>query len=417
MNQPAKGAGAAVPAAPESRKHNDCAALGAAMLLATVANMCIGLAPVSMGALVKAGTLTNADIGRVGTVEVLLLALGAAIGPRLLRSNHFRSLVALVAAILTVVNVSTYHADAATEIYLLRTIAGLAEGIIFACLMIMTVSSRDPERVNATYLAVSTIPQVAAIYLLSDWLFQITGAASGFGVMAGVSLFGLVLSIYLPRQCPQVALEKGYSAAASQRYPGAALAILIVVILQNAAIACVWYYLGRLAELAGASPRESGFLTITFLVTQFIAASSVASRRSPRQRRFAILELSIVLLAASLAFPFLAGSWLLLPLVAIYGFFQIILSPLSLRLLLEFDTSGRAGEQLMAMTLLGLAGGAFLSSFFVTEGNVTGSYLLGAGLMIAGGVLSAICVRHQYYSVPNETEVTCGSDHSHTARH
>jgi MFS transporter, DHA1 family, inner membrane transport protein len=365
-------------------------AMASAMLLATLANMCIGMAPVSMGAMVQAGHLAITEVGRVATVEMLALTLGSALAPMLLRGGGFRVKVGLIAIGLVALDLATFLADSVAGVYIARGLAGLLEGGVMACLMLLVVRSRDPERMDSIYLAVSTIPQVFTNYALTAWLIPRFGPAAGFGVMAALAAVGAVVSVNLPGTIAQTAHDD--MAGAPGRLALSARIVLLMTLLHNAAIGCVWYYLERLATMNGARAVTAGMIVNLFLIAQLAGAGSAAMWKPFGRRRFGLVEISLGLMLVTLAMPF-AGSLAGLSLCVIaYGAFQILLGPLALRILVDADPGGRAGEQLMTMTLLGLALGSFAASLFVQETTVIGGYIAGACLMALGGGAGTLAI-------------------------
>ncbi|MBB6125206.1 hypothetical protein [Sphingobium subterraneum] len=353
-----------------------------------------------MGALVDAGKLTTSAIGGVATAEILSLAFGGAVGPWFLSKGSMRYKLVIISALLLVANLATYESALPYSIYLVRIAAGTLEGLLTAAMMLMIVSSRDPERSQAIYLSASTVPQVAINYALAVYLIPQFGPVSGFGVMAVLTVFGIFLSILMPAVAPH---RPHKQAAHNQAWSVPILLICAVIFIHNAAIACVWYYIERLATLGGATRSEIGLSVSVFLTAQFLGATSAAFKRAPYGSRYTIFFLTILLACLSLVFPYAPSGPALLAISALFGFFQIVITPCCIRLMIWMDPEGRAVPQLTPLTLVGLSGGSFLASRVVAHDDVSSAFTAAAVLMVLAGIASVAAVIVKNRSAPLNT--------------
>src|ERR1700761_8956405 len=96
-----------------------------AMLVGTAALMILGVQPILLGALTEAGRLSVSGLGRLAMVEVLALALGSAIGTRVMPTGRVRMKTSVACLVLAMANFAIYLPQSSATLYILRLIAGL----------------------------------------------------------------------------------------------------------------------------------------------------------------------------------------------------------------------------------------------------------------------------------------------------
>src|SRR5579863_6666330 len=150
----------------------------AGLFLGTVSIMMTGIQPALLGALVEEKRLTEVMLGRLAWVEVGALAAAAAIGPRILRLGSARRTIAAACLLLTFANAEVYLSHDPNLLFASRILAGLMEGLMLATTNIAITRARHPQRLNATFLMVSAIPQAIAAYALPALVIPRFGADS-----------------------------------------------------------------------------------------------------------------------------------------------------------------------------------------------------------------------------------------------
>jgi DHA1 family inner membrane transport protein len=356
------------------------------MVNGTAALMILGVQPVLLGALTEAHRLAEDQLGFLATVEVLALALGSAIGPSFIARGAIWQKTAILSLLLAGANMAIYIVHTVPMLDLLRATAGLIEGLLLGTTIVVTTLDRHPDRLNAIFLAVSTIPQALTAYLLPVWIVPHFGANGGFVVLACVSLLSAAFALLL---------SNDHSAQKSTKSTKPTWTIQIIfafaaVVLQNAAIGGAWGYIQLLSEQHHFGAQAVGIAVAGGLIFQIVGALSVAAWgwRMPFKAALLIGSLcqaAVIILLAVAKTPLLY----LGPTLA-FGLFWLALYPFQVCLLIELDKSRSAALILTAVTLVGLSVGPAISAWGVRGTNVTGAFWIAAGLMLASTVFYSL---------------------------
>lgn len=359
------------------------AVIAAAMMVGTVALMVLGVQPVLLEALTQAHRLTEAQVGPLATVEDLALALGAGIGPLLMRTGAIRLKVIVLAALLAAADMAIYGAHSAPMLELLRGAAGLLEGLMLAATLVIMIQHSQPDRLNAIFLGLSTMPQAAMAYALPIWVAPAFGANGGFAILAILALLSAGAALFLIDKAPPARPE----AAGKPAWTLAVFVALAAVGLQNAAIGGAWNYLPLLVDQHHFPSALAGVAVSGGLVLQVLGAFAVAAwgARFPFRAVLifgALCQMTVIGLLAATATPLLY-----VVLALIFGLFWLALSPFQVRLLIHLDTTRSAALLLTAVTLVGLSLGPSVSALGVRGADVTGALWIAMAMMAAAGLL------------------------------
>jgi MFS transporter, DHA1 family, inner membrane transport protein len=360
------------------------AAIGAAMVLGTVAYMILGIQPILLGALVEAGRLTNHALGKVATLETLALAIGAAVGPPFLRRGGIQAKIALAALALAALDVADYWAASPMPIYLLRTAAGAIEGLLLAGAILVVTYTRNPERMNGLFLAITTAPQIAATYLLSAVAIPRFGANAGFGLMAALSGLGAFSALALSDRTTSSAHALG---AAKGVWTPWVLLMLVAILLQNAAIGAAWNYVEQIAHQWDISNQIVGLAVSGGLTFQLVGALGVAwigwrfDHKLMLAAGCAVQALDVIVLGS------LHAPMVYLGASCVFGLLWLALLPFEMKLLIELDRTRQVAMILSPVSLIGLSIGPFVGSLLVRENDVSPAFWFAAAATAASGAL------------------------------
>ena len=360
--------------------------VAAGLFLGTVAFMITGIQPVLLGALAEEGRLSEAALGRVAWAEVLALALASAIGPKLLRllpAGSARRAMAAVSLCLALANAVVYLSHDTPLLIFSRVVAGLMEGLLLATTNIAITRGRHPERLNALFLMVSAIPQVAAAYLLPAVVFPRFGADSGFGILCLLALAGVAMAFLLGNEIQDAPPRK----PSSQVWTPAVLIGLLGVILQNAGNGAGWEYQARVGENLHFSGHIVGTAIAADLIFQIIGTLIVAwiAWRLPFR---VVLLLSCPIQAAILVtMSRVQTPSAYISACAIFGMMWLGVNPFQVSLLVDLDKTRQAALLLASLQLVGYATRPLICSFFVIPGNVEAGFWCAAALVLLGAAL------------------------------
>lgn len=371
--------------------------IGSSMLIGTASLMILGIQPVLLGALTQEGRISEAALGRLATVEVLALAIGSAIGARVLRQGRIALKVAVGCALLAVFNVAIYIAHDPVMLFVTRGLAGLLEGFILGAAIVVITHSRSPDRLNGLFLALQTIPQAFLAYALPVSILPRVGADGGFAILAGLAAVAAFSAFVLTERHPP---KPDGVATSGKVWTLPVIGILIGVTLQNAAIGGAWDYAERIAVQFHIPAGLVGTALSASLMFQVVGAFAVAwfAWRLPF-RVVTILGplcqgVVIVLIASAATSSVYFGA------TAAFGLFWLALNPFQVRLLIDMEPSRQAVMVGTAITLFGLSAGPFISSFGVEVGDVRGAFWISAVMMLFSSITFAVSMAAHYRAKP-----------------
>jgi DHA1 family inner membrane transport protein len=362
----------------------------AGLFLGTVSFMITGIQPVLLGGLAEEGRLSEAMLGRVAWVEVAALALAAAIGPRLLRFGSARRSIAGACLALALCNATVYVSHSTDLLIISRIVAGLMEGLLLATTNIAITRGRHPERLSATFLMVSAIPQVAASYLLPAAVMPRFGADSGFGILCALSVVGVAVAFLLGNEIQDAPPRK----PATQVWTPAVLIGLCAVIIQNAANGAGWEYQARIGENLHFSGQTVGTAVAADLIFQIAGTLAVAwfAWRLPFR---AVLLLSCPIQAGILiTMGLVHDPRAYIAICALFGMLWLGVNPYQVSLLIDLDKTRQVEVALLlaSLQLMGFSTGPLICSFFVKPGDVAGAFWCAAGMVLVSLLLYIVAM-------------------------
>ncbi len=357
------------------------------MLLGSVGYMILGVAPVLFGALVDAGRLTDAALGQVATVETLALAAGAAVGPALLRRGGLRGKLVAGGVVLALLDLACFRASGGLALGILRGGCGALEGLLLSGALLVVMYARQPERMSGYFMAITTAPQVAAVYALSAFLLPAFGANAGFGLMAGLAVFSLLAAVVIS---DRTVLATDSLVAPEGVWSWAAVVGCLAIFLQNAAIGAAWNYLEQIGHEAAISTDNVGLAIACLLVCQLVGATA-AGWVGWRLNHTAMLGGGCVVLAADcVVLTVIHAPAGFVAACCVFGLLWLALIPFQVKLLVEIDPSRQLALLLSPISLIGLSVGPFAGSLLVREADVSPSFFLACGGTLLAGAMYAV---------------------------
>jgi MFS family permease len=357
------------------------------MLLGSVGYMILGVAPVLFGALVDAGRLTDAALGQVATVETLALAAGAAVGPAFLRRGGLRGKLVAGCVALAVLDLVCARASGGAALGVLRGFCGALEGLLLAGALLVVMYSRQPERMSGYFMAITTAPQVAAVYLLSAFLIPAFGADAGFGLMAGLAIFSLLATLVIS---DHTVLAAESLAAPEGVWNSAAIIGCLAIFLQNAAIGAAWNYLEQIGHEATIPADSVGLAIAGLLVCQLVGATAVGWV-GWRLNHTAVLAGGCVVLAGDcVALTLIHAPAGFVAACCVFGLLWLALIPFQVKLLVQIDPSRQLALLLSPISLIGLSVGPLAGSLLVRQADVSPSFFLACGVILLAGAMYGV---------------------------
>lgn len=355
----------------------------AGMVVGTIALMILGVQPVLLGGLAEAHRVSDRGLGPLATAEVLMIALGSAVGPAFVRGGRMRLKIAVVSLLLVLANLAIVFADGWWALAGLRGLAGVLEGLLMGATILVTIQSRHPDQLNAIFLAVSALPQALMSWLLPIWIVPRLGPMGGFYILAALSGASVVAAVFLV-DTVAVPTQEPHPRALLRRPVMLAIA---AIGLQNAAIGGAWDYVERLADQHHFPTWAVGIAVSGGLIVQVIGAflAGVFGRLAPFRGALlagSLCQAAVILLMALSQTPLAYVA----PALG-FGLLWLAMSPFQVRLLIDIDPSRAAAEMLTAVSLVGLSIGPSVAALGVTGANVVGAFWVSTAMMLAASAI------------------------------
>lgn len=319
--------------------------------------------PVMIGALIDGLSVTEAEVGLLGTVELLAVALGAlAAAPMAGKVSNRR--LAVFGCLLAIT--AQFLSAAAGSLYLLaglRVIAGAGLGLAYAAAAMAAAATANPDRV----LGYGVTAGLLAIVVLLPGFAMVVAAA---GYKGGYVALGVLVIFLLP---VMGWLDRG-TARPARRDTAPALPVrslaglLLCIALFNIGSGAIWSFSERIGRQAGLTLEEAGFIIATGAFSG-VAGSLFAGWLGGRWGRKRPVILALVV--AGLGYMVLGGAADRVSYITgvnLYWVTYMFLLPLMIGAGAAMDAGGRAAT-LAAGTIsltfaLGPACGGYIAAWF-----------------------------------------------------
>lgn len=365
----------------------------AAIALGVIPLLIAGVTASVLGQLADEHRIATQSIGIIATVEGLTMGIATAIASAMFPPRHLRLIGVIASVVLGVVDVATMGAHA-QAIIVLRTLAGIPEGVLLWITVGMIARSAVPARWAGVFLTAITASQFV-LSLSYTWIIPRFGADGAFAALAVTAFGGVAFSLFAPRSYAPLPKPEGESGLPPRRGWIALFGSLLIL----AAIGAVGVYLQPLAHEAGLSGDVARTAVSASLAFQ-IAGGSVATLLASRLHYFPAFIISAVgFFAGWIVFAFHAPAYLFVLGNSLAGFMTLFVGPFIVPMTIEADPTLRAAVQSAAAQVLGGALGPLAASFMVGARDAHGSVYLAIALMAAGtaivGVLHATALRER----------------------
>ena len=140
-----------------------------------------GVMSALLGAMVDEGRLSHGGVGYAATLEALMMALSTGVASVFFRPQRLRLIGTIATLALIAANVATMGAGH-EGVYLIRAIAGFAEGVLLWLASSMIVRTETPARWAALLFLSLSLVQLAASALLGAWTLPRFGADGGYQI-------------------------------------------------------------------------------------------------------------------------------------------------------------------------------------------------------------------------------------------
>lgn len=356
--------------------------IGAALVIASLSLLTLGVLPILFGGLEQAGRLSKAGIGQAAMLELFGLALGGAAGGYWMGNGAMRLKTAAVALGLAAVNVATAHAASMGLVLLERAVAGLLAGLLFGAGNAIIVRSKNPDRLMGVLCGASVVPQIVLAYLLPVVVIPKFGIEAGFYALSAAMLVASLFSVALVDRVPK--LQQLEHSPVRLGWPLSLFAGALV--LQSAGLGAAWTYIERLAHQHGFSPSVIGLAIAGGLAGQLVGGWLSAWVCPKIDKWQALLALAVVQ-AGSIALATLPGvSASFIAAICLFGGAAAAMMAFQVAGVIAIDTTRRTAALVAPLILFGNGLGPLVASFFTLQHDVSG----GAWAAVAISAIAAL---------------------------
>jgi hypothetical protein len=359
--------------------NSNLSAIYALVALAVAGQLFINVYPVFLGTLAAAGRATPAQLGRIATVEYLLMALTAMFAGKLLPLTRLRRLAVIAALIqMTAVIATTWVSG--NQLLLVRAIFASACGIHIWIKYEFVARSPKPGQLVGICTTV-----VVLVSMLMSWLGS-TVVSRDFGVNGVIVFLGLpCLTAILGSSVLLDALSDvpaSTQAVLPRRHvpisPGAWW-LLASALTWTAGVSILWIYSGPLSKAIGISEFASRAFVVSSLAGSLAGAGfgAILAERLPAG---SVLTVGLILCLAQIG-SFLTGvsSTAYVIWFSVFGFLGYFLDPFFVKALVRADRSRQSVVFFPAAIYAGASLGPFIASFVVAPGQYRDGLLIDLG--------------------------------------
>jgi hypothetical protein len=355
----------------------------AVIVLGSLALLMVGVMPALLGALADNGRLSAAGIGQCATLESLAMGLTAGISGAFLKARHLRWIAAGATLALAALDFASMPASGA-GVLILRTLAGIPEGILLWITVGMIARTETPERWAGFYwtslVAGQLLMALSFVYVIPHF-----GTEGGFAALGITALCGIAAAMNTPKFFGDLPVNPDETGAPPLRGWWALLATLLF----TSASGAVLVYLQPMSHEAGLTADVARTSLWVSLAAQ-VAGGFLATVLAGRVHWFTVFCFSSILFIGGwLVMTISPPAWLFIAANAWIGLVIVLIGPFLVPMTIEADPSRRTAMQSGATQLLAGALGPALASFIVSDTDVYGAVWLGTGLMLSGLVLMA----------------------------
>jgi hypothetical protein len=355
--------------------------IAATLVPGVVSLLLAGVIAAVLGALEDEHRLSAAALGQCATLEALVMGVVTGAAAAWLPARHMRLIAIVSGTALGLLDLATMGAHS-SAILILRTLAGVPDGILLWITIGMIARSAVPGRWAGVFLTALTASQLV-LALAYVWVVPRFGADGAFAALGIAAFAGVPCAFWLPKFYAPLPKPEGESGMPPMRGWIALFASLLIL----AAIGAVGVYLQPLAHQAGLDADVARMAVWVSLVFQ-IAGGSLATLLAHRLHWFAAFVISALGLVLGWAlFDFHVSALVFVAANSCVGFMGLFIGPFIVPMTIEADPSLRAAMQSAGAQVLGGAIGPLFASFVVGDRNVHGSVFLGVALVLAGMVI------------------------------
>ena len=332
-------------------------------LAALIAYQSLTVLPIILGALVDYRGFTLANVGYVGSVEILGMALAVAISTGLINRMPRNRLAFIAAIALGLTQISSAFTLAPSLFFAERFVAGLSAGCMAGVLASTIALAQAPERLTAFIYLIDAL-LASLLYLVLPAVIVHFELAGAYALLGAATLLIAPVFLLLPARGPATTPARAGLRKDAARVIGFA-------IILSAAAAAHWTFTERMALKVGLNMAQVGQVFAASLVVGIIGASIAAWIGDRFGSIRPIMLAWTMVLVMGFAMPYLPTPAAFILGFCLLRFFTNINDPFVVGVVARLDIEGRLTTIFAASGLFGAAIGPFLASTIAGDGDFT----------------------------------------------
>jgi predicted MFS family arabinose efflux permease len=334
---------------------------------------------VVLGALQDEHRLSASGIGIAAMLELLSMGISTGLCGAFLKAERIKTIGVIGSIALAALHIATLYVSG-PGVFLVRTAAGVPEGLLLWITVGMVVRSRTPERWSGVFFTGQTVAQLMLAAAFWIWVLPKFGANGGFLTLGLTTLLGVPIALLAPSRYKALAQAEGLHGAPPPRGWFALLATVVFVSANGA----VSVYLEPLAHQAGLSADVARLAVFAGLGAQ-VAGGTLATLIAGKVRYISVFAVCVIVYLITWGvYGFTHQAWLFVATTTLAGVTTLLISPFLTPMIIEADPTRRAGMQSAGAQILGGAAGPLAAAFLVSDADVRGVLVLGAAALVLG---------------------------------
>ena len=325
------------------------------------------LVPMIVGGLIDTYGYTEEQAANIASVEGLGLVVASVVAAFWIRNLSWVRALFVSFVVYAVLNIASANVSAFTPLLILRFLAALAGGSVFAVTVAALGDNRAPDRAFGLAQAVQGVMMLAG-FAAAPYLIQAWGVGAMYYMLAAASIVMLAVLLRFPAEGEVRGVAAGLEHADTGHTALIWLGLFMsVVFFVN--VFGFWAFVERIGQSAGLSANTIGLaLGVSQIMAIFGALAAAAA--SDRYGRY--LPLAIVLVGQSIALFALLGDFGATVYFASTGAFQALFFlavAYQMGAIAQLDINGRYLVMMTAAQGLGAAIGPSLAAGLIRNGS------------------------------------------------
>ncbi|MBV7255279.1 hypothetical protein KCG44_00625 [Pacificimonas sp. WHA3] len=357
----------------------------AIVLLGVLATTVLVSLPVLVAAMGRKVGGDATMIGYLASADMLGSAIASLTAGLWIRKIGWRFITRIAIAMVVAGNLASVSVDGAALLLGLRCFIGLFNGVILSVVFVHLCRTKLPDRAFGLYVFVQLLLQAALLPLFAG-LLETYGIASLYLVLAAISCFSLIFTIWIPQQFTGAASASGQDNGASG-VGGWAYISVIALAVYFLAPAAIW---GFFEPIGGRFGLDVGEIAGALGMSAFagIAGAVAVLLIGENGRRHWLLATGIGISMISVGWMFGgAGYFAFLLSACLFNFAWNFTFPYLMGVIAIYDEGGAIAAFSLAAQLFGLAAGPLIGSLILSAGLGFGGILTVVMLILAASLV------------------------------